>query len=65
VREPNTPRPYRTWGYPVVPGLFIVAAAVLLRFTFLENLRNSIAGTLVILAGVPVYWWFAKQKQNV
>jgi APA family basic amino acid/polyamine antiporter len=49
----------------VVPGLFIVAAAVLLRFTFLENLRNSIAGTLVILAGVPVYWWFAKQKQNV
>ncbi len=63
VREPNTPRPYRTWGYPVVPALFIVAATILLFYTFKENLRNSIAGTLVILAGMPVYWWFARKKR--
>jgi APA family basic amino acid/polyamine antiporter len=63
-REPDTPRPYRTWGYPVVPALFIVAAAVLLYFTFTDNLRNSAAGTLVILAGVPVYWWFARRKEQ-
>ncbi len=62
-REPDTPRPYRTWGYPVVPGLFIAAAAVLLHYTFLDNLRNSIAGTLVILAGVPVYLYFAAKKR--
>jgi basic amino acid/polyamine antiporter, APA family len=61
--EPDTPRPYRTWGYPVVPALFIVAAAVLLYYTFTENLTNSFAGTLVILAGVPVYWYFARQKK--
>jgi basic amino acid/polyamine antiporter, APA family len=61
--EPDTPRPYRTWGYPVVPALFIVAAAVLLFYTFTDNLTNSFAGTLVILAGVPVYWYFAKQKR--
>jgi APA family basic amino acid/polyamine antiporter len=64
-REPDTPRPYRTWGYPVVPALFIVAAAVLLYFTFTDNLRNSFAGTLVILAGVPVYWWFARRRKTV
>ncbi len=64
VREPNTPRPYRTWGYPVVPALFIVAAAILLYYTFTENLINSFAGTMVILAGVPVYWYFAKQKRQ-
>jgi APA family basic amino acid/polyamine antiporter len=63
VREPNTPRPYRTWGYPVVPALFIVAASVLLYYTFNENLTNSFAGTLVILAGVPVYWYFAGKKR--
>ena len=63
-REPDTPRPYRTWGYPVVPALFIVAASILLYFTFTENLRNSFAGTLVILAGVPVYWYFAKKKRT-
>ena len=61
-REPDTPRPYRTWGYPVVPALFIVVAAVLLYYTFTDNLRNSIAGTLVILAGIPVYLYFAARK---
>src|ERR1700730_1391509 len=62
--EPNTPRPYRTWGYPVVPAMFIVAAAVLLYYTFTVNLTNSFAGTLVILAGIPVYWYFARQKKS-
>lgn len=58
-REPSVPRPYRTWGYPVVPALFIVAAAVLLFYTFTGNLRNSIIGTVVILAGVPMFYYFA------
>ncbi|HLK52753.1 MAG TPA: amino acid permease, partial [Candidatus Angelobacter sp.] len=61
--EPDTPRPYRTWGYPVVPALFIVVAAALLYYTFTDNLTNSFAGTLVILAGIPVYWYFARQKK--
>jgi len=47
----------------VVPALFIVAAAVLLYYTFTDNLTNSFAGTMVILAGAPVYWYFAKQKR--
>jgi APA family basic amino acid/polyamine antiporter len=63
-REPDLPRPYRAWGYPVVPALFIVAAAVLLYVTFTENLRNSFAGTLVILAGAPVYLYFAARKRS-
>jgi len=64
VREPNAPRPYRTWGYPVVPALFLLASAVLLYYTFTDNLRDSLAGTLVILAGVPLYLWFARKKQS-
>lgn len=61
-REPDVPRPYRTWGYPVVPALFIVAAAVLLFYTFTDNLRNSAIGTVVILAGIPVFYYFARAK---
>ena len=38
-REPDTPRPYRTWGYPVVPVLFILASATLLCYTFVDNLK--------------------------
>jgi APA family basic amino acid/polyamine antiporter len=65
-REPNAPRPYRTWGYPAVPALFVAAAAVLLYYTFTENIRNSAWGLLVIAAGVPIYAYFAwKRKQLV
>ncbi len=64
-KEPYTERPYRTWGYPIVPALFIAAAAVLLYYTFTENIRNSAWGVLVILAGLPVYGWFARKKGQV
>ena len=61
-REPQRMRPYRTAGYPVVPALFIVTAAILLCYTFLDNLRDSIAGVVVILLGIPVYLWFARRR---
>lgn len=62
-REPDVPRPYRTWGYPVVPALFIVSSAVLLYYTFTDNLRNSFWGCVVILAGIPFYLYFAKNRK--
>jgi APA family basic amino acid/polyamine antiporter len=62
-REPNAPRPYRVWGYPVVPALFVLASAVLLYYTFAGNLRNSALGSLVILAGIPVFYGFAYRRQ--
>jgi len=68
AREPDVPRPYRAWGYPVVPALFVVAAAVLLYYTFLERLHRSPGGTIVmivvLLAGIPVYLYFARSKQK-
>ena len=63
-REPETPRPYRTWGYPVVPALFIAMSAFLLYYTFTDNLRNSALGCVVILAGVPVFYVFARRKHE-
>jgi basic amino acid/polyamine antiporter, APA family len=62
-REPDAARPYRVWGYPVVPILFVLASAVLLYFTFTDNLRNSALGCLVILAGIPVFYAFARRRQ--
>jgi APA family basic amino acid/polyamine antiporter len=63
-REPNTPRPYRVWGYPVIPVLFVLASGVLLYYTFMENVRNSALGCLVILAGIPVFSVFARQRRH-
>jgi len=63
-REPDLARPYRTWGYPVVPALFIVASTVLLYYSFMENVKNSLIGSGVILAGIPIFLWFKAQKQK-
>jgi len=54
-RHPDWPRPYRVWGYPVLPALFIAAAAVLLVYSYAANFRNSLMGTAVILLGIPLY----------
>ena len=61
-REPQAQRPYRVLGYPVVPAVFIAVSAVLLYYTFTDNLRNSAAGTAAILAGIPVFYFFAQRK---
>jgi basic amino acid/polyamine antiporter, APA family len=63
IREPNTRRPYRMRGYPLVPVLFVITSAALLYYTFSENLRNSALGLLVILAGIPVFAWFARRRK--
>lgn len=59
--QPNAERPYKTWGYPVLPALFMVASAVLLYYTFTADLKNSVVGIAVILAGVPVFYIFARK----
>jgi len=60
-REPDAARPYRVWGYPVVPVLFVLASSILLYYTFTDNLVNSIFGLLVILAGIPIFFWFSRR----
>ncbi|MGA7156687.1 MAG: amino acid permease [Acidobacteriaceae bacterium] len=62
VREPDAQRPYRVTGYPVVPGLFILAALVLLVFSFMSQPRESIAGAIVILCGVPLHYLFQRSR---
>ena len=49
--------PFRIWGYPWVPALFILAAGVLLYYSFASNLRSSLVGSGIILAGLPVYFY--------
>jgi APA family basic amino acid/polyamine antiporter len=62
-REPDAPRPYRTWGYPVVPGLFVLVTICLIITTIYNDPIRSLAGLAVIAAGLPVYWYFARKNQ--
>jgi basic amino acid/polyamine antiporter, APA family len=61
-REPNAPRPYKMFGYPLVPALFIAIASILLYYTFRGDWPNSFYGLLVILAGIPVFACFRPKK---
>jgi APA family basic amino acid/polyamine antiporter len=62
-RDPQAIRPYRVFGYPVVPALFVLSSALLLYYTFTDNFWNSALGCCVILAGVPVFHAFARRRQ--
>jgi APA family basic amino acid/polyamine antiporter len=55
---PNHPRPYKVWGYPFIPIIFIVIAAVLIGNTVIEMPKQSLTGIGLILLGVPVYYLF-------
>jgi len=61
-RDPNAERPYRVLGYPVVPALFISASAILLYYTFTDNLPYSAEGCGAILAGIPIFHFFARRR---
>jgi APA family basic amino acid/polyamine antiporter len=58
--EPNMPRPYRCWGYPWVPALFVLGALALTVNLWLDRPGRSTAGLLLILAGIPFYLHWQK-----
>jgi len=60
-KYPDLVRPYRAWGYPVVPVVFLLVAAFLIYRTILDSPKQSIFGIVLILLGLPVYWYFNKR----
>lgn len=55
-KRPDLPRPYRTWGYPVVPVLFVFVAFILVLSTLVDSPRESILGLGLIALGLPFYF---------
>lgn len=59
-KRPDLPRPYRTIGYPVIPILFIVGAVLLLASTLFDRPVQSIGGIVLILLGLPFYFYWRR-----
>ncbi len=55
-REPDLPRPYRTWGYPLVPAAFVILSVCLLVNTFWQQRADSLWGVVLVGSGIPAYW---------
>jgi basic amino acid/polyamine antiporter, APA family len=64
--EPDLPRPYRCWGYPLVPGVFVAGALALTLNVWIDRPGRSTIGLLLILAGLPFYkWWSARNSEAI
>lgn len=61
-KNPDLPRPYKTWGYPVVPIFFLIALSGILINTLLNRPVESLAGLALTLLGIPVYLYWNKKK---
>ena len=57
--RPDLPRPYRTWGYPVTPVLFVLAALFIAGNALVSQFWNAVAGLGIILLGIPAYRFWA------
>ena len=54
--RPDLPRPYRTWGYPLVPAVFLLASLGMLANALVTDPRDTGMTLLVIVAGIPIYY---------
>jgi basic amino acid/polyamine antiporter, APA family len=59
--RPDAPRPYRVWGYPVVPVLFILSSLLLVANTLSERPRESLLGLVLVALGVPAYLYWRRR----
>ena len=58
--RPDASRPYKVWGYPILPAIFVLCATAVLVSSYLSNLKGSLLGTALILLGLPVLWLVRK-----
>ncbi|NQW04543.1 MAG: amino acid permease [Acidobacteria bacterium] len=62
-RHPTEVRPFRAWGYPYAPALFVAASVVMVTHEIWNSPRTSLFGLAVIAVGAPLYFVFARPKK--
>ena len=65
-KRPDAERPYKAFGYPIVPILYIVGAATILLVLFIYQTATTWPGLIIVLSGVPIYflWKFLGKKSR-
>src|ERR1043165_6959343 len=58
--QPNAERPYKAFGYPIVPALYIISAAVILIVLFIYQTATTWPGLIIVLTGIPAYFIWRK-----
>jgi APA family basic amino acid/polyamine antiporter len=63
-KQPGVERPYRAFGYPIVPALYVVGATVILLVLFIYQTATTWPGLLIVISGVPIYFLWKKASQT-
>ena len=61
-KQPGLERPYKTWGYPVTPGLYLLGATFFVVYIFVGDIRDASIGIALVLLGLPAYAWFRRGR---
>jgi APA family basic amino acid/polyamine antiporter len=68
AKRPDLDRPYRAFGYPLLPALYIAAATAIMVVLLLYQTKTTGAGLIIVLIGIPVYllrsWWLARAPSS-
>ncbi len=63
-KRPGLPRPYKAWGYPVIPMIFILALSGILLNTLIRRPIESLAGVALMVVGIPVFYLWDRKKSS-
>jgi basic amino acid/polyamine antiporter, APA family len=63
-KRPEAERPYKAFGYPIVPALYIVGASVILFILFMYQTATTWPGLIIVLTGVPIYFLWRKSNAS-
>jgi basic amino acid/polyamine antiporter, APA family len=64
-KMPDAVRPYKAWGYPYTPIIFIICSLLFLTNTIISDTSNAMMGLILIAAGLPMYWfWKYRDRKN-
>ena len=61
-KQPDAERPYRAFGYPVIPALYMVAAATIALVLLVYQTKTSLPGLVIVLTGIPVYFAWRRKS---
>ena len=61
-RAPDEPRPFKAWGYPYVPALFVGASALIVMNAVWRSPGPALSGGAIIVAGLPLYAWLSYRR---
>jgi len=64
-KMPDAVRPYRAWGYPVIPVLFLLVTGWLILNTFVATPGQAMTGVVLMAIGAPFYWYWTRTMKDV